>query len=159
MANDIVAASARAKRSRLAGAILQYALAIVVVVIVLFPVYWMIISSLKTSEELLKPVPTLWPKTFQWRNYADALKMAPFVKYFFNTIVMTFGIMFLQLTIGSFAAYGFAKGDFPGRDALFVIVLGALMIPIQVTFVPVYGMVAKLHWINTFAGLIVPNAV
>lgn len=156
---DSSAANARAKRARLLTAALQYALAAVVVVIVVFPIYWMIISSLKTSEELLRPVPSLWPAEFRWRNYSDALAMAPFGKYFMNTLVMTLGIMGLQLTVGSFAAYGFSKGTFPGRDALFVVVLGALMIPIQVTFVPIYGMIAKLHWINTFAGLIVPHAV
>ncbi|MBU0928624.1 MAG: carbohydrate ABC transporter permease [Spirochaetes bacterium] len=159
MANDSFAANVRAKRARLVSTVLQYALAAIVVVVVVFPVYWMIISSLKTSEELLRPVPSLWPAEFRWRNYSDALAMAPFGKYFFNTLVMTMGIMSLQLVIGSFAAYGFSKGRFPGRDALFVVVLGALMIPIQVTFVPIYGMVAKLHWINTFAGLIVPHAV
>ncbi|HPG87861.1 MAG TPA: carbohydrate ABC transporter permease, partial [Spirochaetales bacterium] len=159
MTNQALAANVRARRLRAAATVLQYALAIAIVLIVVFPLYWMIISSLKTSEELLRPVPSLWPAEFRWRNYSDALAMAPFGRYFFNTVVMTVGIMALQLVIGSFAAYGFAKGRFPGRDALFVVVLGALMIPIQVTFVPIYGMVAKLHWINTFAGLIVPHAV
>jgi len=152
-------ANEQALRARLLGVILQYAIAVVITLIVVFPIYWMIITSLKTSEELLRPVPTLWPAQFRWNNYSSALHMAPFGKYFFNTIVMTAGIMFLQLTIGSFAAYGFSKGHFPGRDALFIAVLGALMIPIQVTFVPIYVMVARLKWINTFAGLIVPNAV
>lgn len=151
--------NAAAKRARLAGAIVQYTLAILATLVVLFPIYWMIITSLKTSDELLRTVPSLWPETFQWRNFPDALKMAPFGRYFFNTLVMTVGIMACQLSIGTFAAYGFAKGNFPGRDALFIVVLGALMIPIQVTFVPIYGMVAKLGWLNTFAGLIVPNAV
>ena len=159
MTNQALAANVHARRLRAAATVLQYALAIAIVLIVVFPLYWMIISSLKTSEELLQAVPSLWPAEFRWRNYADALAMAPFGKYFFNTVVMTVGIMGLQLVIGSFAAYGFAKGRFPGRDALFIVVLGALMIPIQVTFVPIYGMVAKLHWINTFAGLIVPHAV
>ena len=159
MNSDPKSANSRALRTRTATAVLQYALAIAVVLIVVFPIYWMIISSLKSSAELLKPVPTLWPASFQWHNYADALKMAPFGRYFFNTIVMTLGIMILQLGIGSFAAYGFSKGHFPGRDILFIGVLGALMIPIQVTFVPIYVMVARLKWINTFAGLIVPNAV
>jgi len=146
-------------RVRAIAVVAQYILAIAVTFIVIFPIYWMIISSLKTSEELLRPVPSLWPAQFRWVNYVDALKMAPFGRYFFNTIVMTLGIVFLQLGIGSFAAYGFAKGNFRGRDALFIVVLGALMIPIQVTFVPIYVMVAKLRWINTFAGLIAPNAV
>jgi len=146
-------------RVRAIAVVAQYIPAIAVTFIVIFPIYWMIISSLKTSEELLRPVPSLWPVQFRWVNYVDALKMAPFGRYFFNTIVMTLGIVFLQLGIGSFAAYGFAKGNFRGRDALFIVVLGALMIPIQVTFVPIYVMVAKLRWINTFAGLIAPNAV
>jgi len=119
----------------------------------------MIITSLKTSEELLRPVPTLWPLKFQWKNYIDVFKMAPFGQYILNTIIMTTGVMILQIVIGSFAAYGFSKGKFPGRDILFIVVLGALMVPIQVTFVPIYVMIAKLNWINTFAGLIVPNAV
>ena len=152
------AINSRARRAKAAGITLQYVLAVAFTLIVIFPIFWMIISSLKSSDELLRPVPTLWPERFQWHNYADALKMAPFGKYFYNTIVMTAGIMLLQLSIGAFAAYGFAKGNFPGREALFIVVLGALMIPIQVTFVPIYVMVAKLKWINTFAGLIVPNA-
>jgi multiple sugar transport system permease protein/sn-glycerol 3-phosphate transport system permease protein len=159
MSNKLEAGNRRAVQLRTVGAVVQYAGAILVTALVLFPIYWMIITSLKTSEELLRPVPSLWPETFNWRNFPDALKMAPFGRYFYNTIVMTAGIMILQIVIGSFAAYGFAKGNFPGRDALFVVVLGALMIPIQVTFVPIYGMVAKLKWINTFAGLIVPHAV
>ncbi|MEN6600401.1 MAG: carbohydrate ABC transporter permease [Rectinema sp.] len=137
----------------------QYLFAIVFTLIIVFPFYWMIITSLKTSEELLRPVPTLWPLKFQWKNYIDVFKMAPFGQYILNTIIMTTGVMILQIVIGSFAAYGFSKGKFPGRDILFIVVLGALMVPIQVTFVPIYVMIAKLNWINTFAGLIVPNAV
>lgn len=139
--------------------ILQTILAVLITLITIFPIYWMIITSLKTSEELLLAVPTLWPKTFQWSNYSDVLKMAPFGTYIFNTLVMTLGRMVCQLLIGIFAAYGFAKGKFKGKNILFIIVLGALMIPIQVTFVPIYVMVAKLNWLNTFAGLIVPEAV
>ncbi|MBU3811476.1 MAG: carbohydrate ABC transporter permease [Candidatus Niameybacter stercoravium] len=141
-----------------AAVYLQTTLAIIVTLITIFPIYWMIITSLKSSEELLLAVPTLWPEEFHWNNYIDVLKMAPFGRYIFNTLVMTLGRMFLQMTIGIFAAYSFAKGKFKGRDVLFLIVLGALMIPIQVTFVPIYVMISKLNWLNTFAGLIVPEA-
>ena len=159
MSNMKISTNRKALRIKAIATILQYLLAIGFTLVVIFPVYWMIISSLKSSEEMLRPVPSLWPAEFHWHNYADALKMAPFGRYFFNTIVMTSGIMILQLLIGAYAAYGFAKGHFPGRDALFIVVLGALMIPIQITFVPIYVIVAKLKWINTFAGLIIPNAV
>ncbi len=138
---------------------LQYAVAIVVTLIILFPIFWMLISSVKSAEELLAPVPTLWPKEWHFENYLNVLKKAPFGLYYFNTIVSTAGIMALQLGIGIFAAYGFAKGDFKGKNVLFLVVLGALMIPIQVTFVPIYVMCARMQWINTFWALIIPNAV
>lgn len=139
--------------------VLQYAAAIMITLVMLFPIYWMIISSLKTSEELLKDVPTLWPATFQWQNYPNVLGRAPFGRYFFNTIVTTFFIMLSQMTMGVLAAYGFSKGDFKHKNALFLMVLGALMVPIQVTFVPIYVMVSRMGWLNSFPGLIVPNLV
>ena len=140
--------------------VLQYAAAILITAIMLFPIYWMVISALKTSEELLRPVPTLWPENFQWTaNFEAVLKRAPFGRYFYNTLVSTFFIMAAQLTVGIFAAYGFSKGQSKGKNFFFMVVLGALMIPIQVTFVPIYVLVSKLGWINTFSALIVPNLV
>ena len=139
--------------------VFQYAAAIAITLVMLFPIYWMIISSLKTSEELLMDVPTLWPATFQWQNYPDVLGRAPFGLYFFNTIVSTFFIMLSQMSLGVLAAYGFSKGEFKHKNALFLMVLGALMVPIQVTFVPIYVMVSRMNWLNSFPGLIVPNLV
>ncbi len=138
---------------------LRYAAAVVYTLVILFPIYWMIISSLKTSAELLLPVPTLWPREFAWSNYPEVLSRAPFGQYFFNTIVSTFFIMLGEVVIGTFAAYGFSKGRFFGKNALFIVVLGALMIPIQVTFVPIYVLISRLGWMNSFPGLIVPNLV
>ncbi|HKM43037.1 MAG TPA: carbohydrate ABC transporter permease, partial [Limnochordia bacterium] len=138
---------------------LQYLVAIAVTLVMLFPIYWMVISSLKTSTELLLPVPTLWPREFQWQNFPNVLRRAPFVRYLFNTLVTTFFMMIGELVIGILAAYGFAKGRFKGQNILFMLVLGALMVPIQVTFVPIYVMISRVGWINSFPGLIVPNLV
>ena len=137
----------------------QYAAAIFVVLIMLFPIYWMIISSFKTSTELLAPVPTLWPKEFIWENYPNVLNRAPFARYLVNTLATTVVMMLGELTIGVMAAYGFAKGEFKGREFLFMLVLGALMVPIQVTFVPIYVFIARLNMIDTYLGVIVPNLV
>ena len=137
----------------------QYAAAIFVVLLMLFPIYWMIISSFKTSDELLATVPTLWPKEFIWTNYPEVLKRAPFDKYLINTLVTTFVMMMGELTIGVMAAYGFSKGEFKGREFLFMLVLGALMVPIQVTFVPIYVFIARLNMIDTYMGIILPNLV
>ncbi|NMB00392.1 MAG: carbohydrate ABC transporter permease [Firmicutes bacterium] len=138
---------------------MQYVVAILVTLIMLFPIYWMVASSLKTSQELLLPVPTLWPRDLRWENFPNVLNRAPFVRYLFNTLVSTFFIMIGELFIGVLAAFGFAKGKFKGRNFMFMLVLGALMIPIQVTFVPIYVMISRLGWINSFPGLIVPNLV
>ena len=137
----------------------QYAVAIFVVLVMLFPIYWMIISSFKTSEELLATVPTLWPNEFIWENYPEVLRRAPFDKYLINTLITTVAMMLGELTIGVMAAYGFSKGQFKGREFLFMLVLGALMVPIQVTFVPIYVFIARLNMIDTYMGIILPNLV
>lgn len=138
---------------------LQYIVAGAITLVALFPIYWMIISSLKTSTELLLPVPTLWPRDFQWANFPNVLNRAPFMRYLLNTLITTFFIMLGEVVIGVLAAYGFSKGQFKGKNVLFLLVLGALMIPIQVTFVPIYVMVSRMGWINSYPGLIVPNLV
>ncbi|NMO95757.1 carbohydrate ABC transporter permease [Paenibacillus lemnae] len=133
--------------------------AILVTLIMIFPVYWMVITSFKTSNELRLAVPTFWPETFMWSNYAEAFQAAPFGRYAVNTVIQTVGILFLQINLAIMAAYAFAKGSFPGRDKLFLLVLAALIVPEQVTFVPVYVMLSNLRWIDTFYALIVPHAV
>ncbi len=137
----------------------QYAACVLIVVISLFPIYWMVISSLKTSDELLRAVPTLWPDRFIWDNYPNVLQKAPFDRYLLNTLVTTLAMMAGELTIGVMAAYGFSKGEFKGKNVLFMLVLGALMVPIQVTFVPIYVIIARLNAIDTWIGVILPNLV
>ena len=137
----------------------QYAAAILIVLISLFPIYWMVISSLKTSDELMRAVPTLWPDKFVWENYPNVLNKAPFARYLINTLVTTVIMMLGELTIGVMAAYGFSKGNFKGRNVLFMFVLGALMVPIQVTFVPIYVIIARLNAIDTWTGVVLPNLV
>ena len=137
----------------------QYAAAILIVLISLFPIYWMVISSLKTSDELMRAVPTLWPNQFVWANYPNVLNKAPFARYLVNTLVTTVIMMLGELTIGVMAAYGFSKGNFKGKNILFMFVLGALMVPIQVTFVPIYVIIARLNAIDTWTGVVLPNLV
>ena len=87
------------------------------------------------------------------------LQRAPFIRYLINTLITTCCIMLTQLTLGVLAAYGFSKGHFRGQNALFMLVLGALMVPIQVTFVPIYVMIARLNSIDTYLGIVLPNLV
>ena len=115
---------------RKAAVIAQNVGATVVAMIMIFPLYWMIISSFKHTDELLAPTPTLWPETWVFDTYPNVLKRAPFGKYFFNTIYTTFFQVVFQLGIGVMAAYGFSKGEFKAKGVLFIVVLGALMVPL-----------------------------
>ena len=139
--------------------VLQPILAVIVTIIMLFPIYWMIITSVKSAEEAQLIIPTFFPHSFHPENYITVLQKANFMKYYWNTIVVTAGVLFMQVSTGVLAAYGFAKGNFKGRNALFFVVLGALMIPIQVTFIPLYIMCANWNLCDTFLGLILPEAV
>ncbi|MGN0168192.1 MAG: carbohydrate ABC transporter permease [Acetatifactor sp.] len=149
----------QAKRKKIIMAVIQYTLAILVTLIIIFPLYWMIISSVKSQDEILLLQPTLWPREIHLENYANVFKRANFGRYYYNTIVMTVGILVSQIVTGVFAAYGFSKGKFRGQNTCFMLVLGALMIPIQVTFIPIYIMCANWGLCDTFLGLILPECV
>ena len=154
-----LSADRKAKRARRIRTAIQYVLAIAVLLIVVFPLYWMLISSVKSQEEILLLEPTLWPKEFHFENYINVFERANFGKYYYNTIVMTAGLLISQIVTGVFAAYGFSKGKFKGQNLCFLIVLGALMIPLQVTFIPIYIMCANWGLSDTFLGLILPECV
>ena len=154
-----LSADRKAKRARRIRRAIQYVLAIAVLLIVVFPLYWMLISSVKSQEEILLLEPTLWPKEFHFENYINVFERANFGKYYYNTIVMTAGLLISQIVTGVFAAYGFSKGKFKGQNLCFLIVLGALMIPLQVTFIPIYIMCANWGLSDTFLGLILPECV
>ena len=136
---------------------LRIIVAVVVTLLILFPIYWMVVSSLKTQSEMRLAVPTLWPESFAWENYAEAFRVIPYAKYFTNTLIMSAGLIFLQLNVALWAAYAFAKGRFWGKELLFLLVLAALIVPDQVTFIPVYVLMSNLNWLDTFWALIVPN--
>ncbi len=138
---------------------IQPVLAVLVTIVMIFPLYWMIATSLKSAEEVQLIVPTLYPHSIHLENYISVLTRANFLKYYWNTIVMTVGILVLQVGTGTLAAYGFSFGEFRGREVLFYVVLGALMIPLQVTFIPIYIMCANWNLNDTFLGLILPEAV
>ncbi len=123
---------------------------------VLFPVAWMLSTSLKTTDETAA-IPIIWiPIQAQWQNYPDALTAQPFALYFRNTAIVTFTSLVGTLLSAALVGYGFARLRAPGRGFLFVLVLSTLILPPQVTVIPRFILFTKLHWVNTFAPLIVP---
>jgi multiple sugar transport system permease protein len=127
-------------------------------VITLIPVVWMILTALKTPAEVAADPPTWIPETLRFANFSDAWNFAPFGRYLFDSLVMAGGIAVLQVVTSALAAYAFARLRFRGRDLLFYIYLGTLIIPPQVTVIPQFLIVRELGWVDTYAGLIIPQA-
>jgi multiple sugar transport system permease protein len=127
-------------------------------VITLIPVVWMLLTALKTPAEVAADPPTWLPHRLRFQNFADAWAFAPFGRYLFNSFVMAGGIAVTQVVTSALAAYAFARLRFPGRDLLFYIYLGTLIIPPQVTVIPQFLIVRQLGWVDSFAGLIIPQA-
>ncbi len=127
-------------------------------IIILFPLVWMISTSLKTKAEVAKFPPVWIPSIPQWGNYAQALTgQNRFDIYFKNTMIYALGAMFGELLSCSLVAYGFARLRAPGKNSLFFLVLATMMLPGWVTLIPQYVMFSKLGWIDTFLPLIVPR--
>ncbi len=125
--------------------------------LVLLPLVWMLSASVRTQGDLLGNPMTLWPQAFTWDNYVDVWSRIPFGRQLVNTVVFAGTISVVSVVLDSMAGYAFARFEFPGRGVLFVIVLITLMLPIQVTLIPVYQLLNDLGWINTMHGLVVPR--
>lgn len=122
----------------------------------IFPLYWMTITSLKTIPETAVFPPTLLPKQWMFENFADVWRTGPFERYFINSFLVSAGIVLMELLVAVPAAYTFAKKRFPGSKIIYALILFGMMIPMQVMVLPVYLLLSKLGWINTYAALIVP---
>ena len=122
------------------------------------PFLWVITTSLKPNGALYQP-PLLIPTHFEWSNYLKAWQAAPFPRFFLNSAFMTVALTVLQTLLSAMAGYAFARLRFPGRDLLFLGLLGTLMIPFPVTLIPNFLTVNALGWIDTYQALIIPRAV
>ena len=126
--------------------------------LVLVPFVWMISSSLKHDNQVFT-VPTQWiPREFVWSNYADIWSQIPMLAYLRNSAFLAITISFLQVLTGSFAAYGFAKLRFPGRDWLFLAYLATIAVPWQAYMIPQYLIMEKLGLVNTHLSIILLQA-
>ena len=123
---------------------------------VLFPVAWMVSTSLKTRTETLAMPPVWIPKSLQWINYTEALTFNPFGLYFWNTIKYTLAVVLGEVLSCSFIAFGFARLRSPLRNILFLLLLSTMMLPSEVTLIPTYILFSKLGWTNSYKPLIVP---
>lgn len=126
-------------------------------IFILFPVVWMISTSLKTNAQLYTDPPTWIPRPAVWSNYIKAWNSIDFTRYTINTAVYAITVVIGTVISNSLVAYGFAKLRFPGKEVLFGVLLSTMMIPGMVTMIPNYILFAKLHWTGTYLPLIVPS--
>lgn len=138
------------------GKIFIYSLLIFTSIIMLFPLFWMISTSLKSIVEISTFPPIWFPPKPQWENYSKALTFQPFGLYAKNTIIIAFFYIIGNVFSATFVGYGFARLRFPGKNALFIILLSTMMMPKIVTLIPLFLIFKKLGWINTFLPLTVP---
>lgn len=136
-----------------------YALAFLLGFAMLVPFLWMLSTSLMNEVEVYQFPPSLLPESPNWSNYPNALTAAPFARFFLNSAIMSLFIVAGHLFTAATAGYAFARLRFPGRDAVFVVFLANLMVPIIVLLIPRFLLIGALGWVDTYAGLIVTELV
>lgn len=139
--------------------ILKYVLILLAGFITIAPFLWMLSTSLQPNlKAIFQRPPNFIPKPATWSNYLTAWKSAPFGTYMFNSIYVSSIVTILQLFTSALAAYVFTQFQFKFRETLFIFYLLVMMIPSQVTVVPLYSLLSSLNWLDTYWGLIVPFA-
>ena len=124
--------------------------------IMVFPFFWMIICSFKTHAEAIAFPPTFWPSHFSFENYTKAFSMAPFGKYFLNSVIVMILSVFTTTTTTILGAFAFSKLKFPGKHIIFSLLLSLMMIPFEMLIITNYTTIVKLNLYNTIPALFLP---
>jgi multiple sugar transport system permease protein len=149
----------------LTGSVLPRIILIAAAVLFIIPFYWMVVSALKSTQELTKFPPTLIPGALVWQNFVDAVNYIPFGLYTLNSLIITVGITIGAVLSNTVVAYGFSRIQWPGRNAMFYICIATLFLPYPVILValfdifgrlPSFGLQGAKSWVDTFLPLIVP---
>ena len=142
------------KRKTMGYKFIMYVLLIVLTAITLMPLLWMLSASIKTDVEVFSLNFSWIPKVPQWQNYSRIWSKIPLLTFTFNSIKLTVLITVIQVITSSFAAYGFSKCRFKGRDVLFLFYVATIAIPWQVYMLPQYSMMNKMHLVDSHLGYI-----
>ena len=156
---DMKKVTTKQKIVKIIVTVLVYAFLFAVAISVLFPFYWMIISSLKSLEEYELLRPTFFPKTIMWGNYLEAFKTANLGVLFLNTVFVGIVSTILSLVITVISAFAFARLEFKGKNALFAMLLATMMIPGELFTITNYQTIMWLGWDQSFTVLIIPFLV
>lgn len=154
-----VSPSGKVNVSKLGTRLLLHILLICGAIVMAAPFLWMVLTSLKNTSQAFSDPPVWIPNPFVWSNFPDSLNALPFGLAYFNSAYIATVVVFCQLITCSMAGYAFARIKFPGRDIIFVLFLATLMIPFQLTIIPVFLTMKDLGWLDSHLSLIVPPAL
>jgi multiple sugar transport system permease protein len=130
---------------------------ILIGLVMLFPIVWMVFTAFKPEADIVSYPPTLWPRELTLEHFVEVWERIPFARLYVNTIIFAGGVTLISLLFDSMAAYALARIPFKGRGIVFVGILLLLMLPFQVTLIPLYDMLNGLGLTNTLPGLIIPR--
>ena len=144
---------------KIAVKVMLYTFLVVMALVIIFPFYWMLISSVKSLAEYRLSVPTLFPREILFGNYIEAFNQANLGRLFLNTLYVGIVSTLLSLVITVLSAFAFARLEFKGKNALFAALLGTMMIPGELFTITNYATVNAFGWMNSFKVLIIPFLV
>ena len=136
---------------------LRHIMLICISIVTFFPFIWMMTSSLKTKDEIFQFPPKLLPQVFNWSNFLEVFKEAPFEVYIGNSFFVATIIVAFQIIGSAMIAYALTQFNFKGRKILFAIIMGTYMLPSAATYVPCYMILSKINLIDTLTGIIISN--
>jgi ABC-type sugar transport system, permease component len=139
------------------GGVVAVVLMLAVLVIVFYPFLWLVISSFKVDEDIVKYPPTFFATHFTVLSYVQVWQSIPLLSFLKNTVIFAGSVTVISVIFDSMAGYAFARMSFKGKNLLFTLVLITMMIPFQVLMIPLFLEVYKFNLLNTYAGLILPR--
>jgi multiple sugar transport system permease protein len=134
-----------------------FVMLIIISVTTIMPFIWMVLTGFKTEVEALRIPMQFFPDNILWGNYAEIFERFNFLTYFWNTVRVAFFVTMPQIFLSALAAYAFARLEFPGKNIIFVSLMAALMVPMQLILVPRFLLMMQFGWIDTLTGVIVPS--
>lgn len=145
------------KRKKRISTVILYIVLIFLAVIMIYPFVWSVTASFKTNQQIYGGNPLdLIPKPFTLNNYKRVLELLPFGRFLLNSMLLAIVVPAISILLASMAGYAFARLDFKGRDVIFMLLLGVMMVPGHVTLIPRYALMIKLGWVNRYIALIIP---
>ncbi len=153
------AAARPARRALRPGRLLHYLLLLLFGALMIVPFLWMVTTSLKAPGAVLSLPPQILPREPTLESYRRVLEIVPMARMLANSLIVTSAVVLAQLVTCALAAYAFARMRWRGRETLFLLYLATLMVPLQVTITPLFILMQRLGWVNTYQGLIAPGIV